>query len=92
MDTAILVALITGGVSLLGAMISAKTTQNKIMHELEIKQALTEERFKQIESRFSRVDQKLDTHNGYAEKFAEITSDVKLLTQAIDFLRKGTNV
>ncbi len=87
MDSAVIVALIAGAVSLAGAFISAKATQTKITKELEIKQALTEERFKQIEQRFSRVDQKLDTHNGYAEKFADITADIRCISKDIEYIK-----
>jgi hypothetical protein len=34
------------------------------------------------------VDRKLDTHNGYAERFGEISTDIAEIKTAIQFLKE----
>lgn len=36
----------------------------------------------------ARVDKKLDTHNGYAEKFAGASKDIALIQKDLEWLKK----
>jgi len=38
--------------------------------------------------RLQQIEKKLDVHNGYAEKFGEITADIKLIQKDIEFIKK----
>jgi len=37
--------------------------------------------------RLQQIEKKLDIHNGYAEKFSDITSDIKLIQKDIELLK-----
>jgi len=38
--------------------------------------------------RLQQIEKKLDIHNGYAEKFGEITADIKLIQKDVEYLKE----
>lgn len=81
MSDVVLVALITGIFSVVGQWIIARR-QNK---DRETAEAVRDAR---IEDRLQAVEHKLDVHNGYAEKFAEIGADIAVIKNDIKTLYK----
>lgn len=86
--TNIIVALITGICAVLGQyLISQKKTR-----EDEIKDAQREQkeldRLEAIEERFKVVEKKLDEHNGYAEKFSEISNAIVSIKKDIEYIKR----
>lgn len=83
MSEAIIVAIITGGCAVFGQwLISRKAAQDKAIAD-----AVRDAR---VEQRLDAVEKKLDIHNGYAEKFAEIGEDIAVIKNDIKTLyRKG---
>lgn len=84
----IIVALITGICAVLGQyLISQKKTR-----EDEIKDAQREQkeldRLEAIEERFKVVEKKLDEHNGYAEKFGEISNAIVSIKKDIEYIKR----
>ena len=76
MSDAIIVAVIAAAASVLGQwLISRKQAQDKAVQD-----AVRDER---LELRLSEVEKKLDVHNGYAEKFAEIGKDIAVIKTQI---------
>jgi len=79
MSDAVIVALITGICAVAGQwLISRKQAQDR-----ETAEAVRDQR---IEDRLSAVERKLDVHNGYAEKFAEIGADIAVIKNDIKTL------
>ena len=81
MSDVIVVALITGICSVIGQWIISRR-QNK---DRETAEAVRDQR---IEDRLQAVEHKLDIHNGYAEKFAEIGADIAVIKNDIKTLYK----
>lgn len=86
--TNIIVALITGLCAVFGQyLISRKKTR-----EDEIKDAQREQkqldRLDSIDEKFKIVDKKLDEHNGYAEKFASISTSIVSIKKDIEYIKK----
>lgn len=87
--TNIIVALITGLCAVFGQyLISQKKTRDD-----EIKDAQREQkqldRLDSIDEKFKIVDKKLDEHNGYAEKFASVSTSIVEIKKDIEYLKKG---
>lgn len=79
MSDAIIVAVIAAAASVLGQwLISRKQAQDKAVQD-----AVRDDR---LEMRLSEVEKKLDVHNGYAEKFAEISKDIAVIKTQIEQL------
>lgn len=81
MSDAVIVALITGICAVVGQWLISR----KQSHDRETAEAVRDQR---IEDRLQGVEKKLDIHNGYAEKFAEIGADIAVIKNDIKTLYK----
>jgi len=81
MSETIIVALITGLCAVIGQWIISRNQAAK----QKIDDAV---RDKGIEDRLSALEHKIDIHNGYAERFAEIGSDIAVIKNDIKTLYK----
>jgi len=77
----VIVALITGVCSVIGQWLISRS-QNK---NRKIEDAVRDAR---LEDRLKAVEHKLDVHNGYAEKFTEISTDIAVIKNDIKTLYK----
>lgn len=85
----IIVALITGVCAVVGQyLISQKKT-----YDDEIKDAQREQKqldqLEAMDERFKVIEKKLDEHNGYAEKFGEISTSIVAIRKDLEYLKKG---
>ena len=85
--TPIIVALISS----IGGIIGAYLAVRKGSQEQEIKNAQREQRqsdrLDSIEEKIGRLEKKVDTHNGYAEKFGEYAKNMAVMAKDIEFLK-----
>lgn len=63
--------VITALVTLVGVFMSAKNTQDKVTHQLETSQAVTENEMKHINEEIAEMKTHIKEHNGYGKLFAE---------------------
>ena len=82
MSDPVLVALITGLCAVVGQWLISRS-QNEKRKEDEI------ERDTRLEMRLQSVERKLDEHNGYAKRFAEIQTDIAVIKNDIKNLYKA---
>ena len=70
----IIVALITGGLSLIGVIITSRSSSKKVQQQLEVAQAVT--------------DTKIDVrrHNGFADRVPVLEEKMKVANHRIDDL------
>lgn len=85
MSEAVIVALITAGASVMCQFVIAKTQHEKDKTELAVN--------------LKGITDRLDLHNGYAEKLGNLADDMDKLTvtvakmeKDIEYLRKGTQI
>lgn len=81
MSDAVTVAIITGVCAVVGQWLISRAQAAK----QKIDDAV---RDKGIEDRLSALERKIDIHNGYAERFAEIGSDIAVIKNDIKTLYK----
>lgn len=79
MSEAIAVALITGGMSLLGVVISNISTARKTENRIQISQAVTEEHIKEL-------TREVREHNGFARRMPVVEEQIKVINHRIDDL------
>jgi hypothetical protein len=77
----VIVALITGVCSVIGQWLISRS-QNA---QRKVEEAVRDAR---LEDRLKAVERKLDVHNGYAEKFTEISTDIAVIKNDIKTLYK----
>lgn len=87
MNEAITVAFITAAATIIVQIIVSMTTRAEVKKGQAVFNAVTEEKFKNIEDKFDTVNKKLELHNGYAEKFPRIEAKLELLEGGINEVR-----
>lgn len=87
MSEAITVAFITAAATIIVQIIVSITTRAEVKKGQAVFNAVTEEKFKNIEDKFDMVNKKLELHNGYAEKFPRIEAKLELLEGGINEVR-----
>lgn len=84
MSEAITVALITAAATIIVQIIISRSTHAEVKKGQAVFNAVTEERFKNIEDKFDTVNKKLELHNGYAEKFPRIEAKLETVEHSIN--------
>lgn len=81
---AVIVAVITGILAVVGAWVSNIATTRKKSREDAIREA---EREARQALRLESIEKKLDIHNGYAEKFGDIQKDIAVIKNEIENIK-----
>ena len=79
MSEAIIVALITGGLSLAGVVITCLATARKTEKATAVAQAVTE-------TKIDELTREVRLHNGFAEKIPVIQEQIKVINHRLDDL------
>ena len=79
MSEAIIVALITGGLSLAGVIITCTATAKKNETTMKVSQAVTD-------TKIEELTREVRLHNGFAEKIPVIQEQIKVINHRIDDL------
>ena len=84
MSEAIMVALITGGVSLAGTIITVILTNQKTVQEMRISQAVTD-------TKIEELTREVRAHNNFAQRMPVVEEQIKVINHRIDDLEKGVS-
>ena len=79
MSEAILVALITGGLTLIGVWIQNRSTINQIIAEQDKRQAITE-------TKLEELTREVRAHNGFAQRLPIVEEKITNLTKRVERL------
>ena len=78
---AIIVAFITGGLSLIGVIITNVSSNKKIEHQLEVHQAVTE-------TKLESLTEEVRKHNNFASRIPVIENDIAYLKHEVEGMQK----
>ena len=81
MPESILVALITGGLSLIGTIITVLLTNNKTREEMKISQAV-------MKNEIENLTREVRNHNNFAQRMPVIEEQIKVINHRLDDLEK----
>lgn len=81
MSDAVIVALITGGLTLIGTIITIMATNHKTSEENRVSQARMEEKIEHLTEEVRR-------HNNFAERIPTVENEVKNINHRLDMLEK----
>lgn len=76
MSDAVLAALITGGLSLIGIFLSARSTQNKLIAAQDKRQAVFNEQVKEL-------TREVREHNNFARRMPVVEEQIKVINHRI---------
>ena len=78
---AIVVALITGGLSLLGVVITTASGNRKMQNQLEKSQAVTD-------TKLDELTREVREHNGFARRMPVVEEQIKVINHRLADLEK----
>ena len=78
----IIVAIITSGFTFAGVLVANKTSARKNT----VDQALRDQK---IADKLQSLSDRVDVHNGYAEKFAGMTTNIELLQKDVEYMKNS---
>ena len=81
MSDAIIVALITGGLSLAGVIITSRKSARDMEHKLELRQAVTD-------TKIEELTREVRAHNGFAQRMPVVEQEIKDVVKRVDTLQK----
>lgn len=81
MSDAVAVALISGGLALLGVIITSISTSRRMTAQLERNQAVTG-------TKLEELTREVRMHNNFAQRIPVIERDIKVINHRIDDLEK----
>ena len=84
MTEAIIVALITGGLSLLGVIIASNKTTKEVESRLEKQRAVTD-------TKLEELTREVREHNNFARRVPVLEEQIKVANHRIDDLEHITN-
>ena len=76
----IIVALITGGLSLVGVVISNISTRNKIQQDMIVHQAVTD-------TKIEELTREVREHNNFAKRMPVVENDIEHIVEEIKELK-----
>ena len=84
MSEGVLIALITGLCAVVGQWLISRNQNEKRKVDDAVRDA-------RLDDRLAGVERRLDLHNGYAERFSEIQTDIAVIKNDIKTLYKERN-
>ena len=81
MSDAIIGALITGGLSLLGVIITSRKSARDMEHKLELRQAVTD-------TKIEELTREVRAHNNFAQRMPVVEQEIKDVVRRVDTLQK----
>lgn len=82
MSEAILVALISGCLSLAGVIISNRKTTTQVTHKLETHQAVTD-------TKLEELTREVRLHNGFAQRIPVVEEQIKVINHRLTDLERS---
>jgi predicted metal-dependent hydrolase len=82
MDAGIISALVTGGLALVGVIISNIMGNNKIQNTLDKAQAVTD-------TKLEELTREVRAHNNFAQRIPVVEEQIKVINHRIEDLEKG---
>ena len=82
MNDAILVALITGGLSLVGAIVTVLATSHRTEMSIQVSQAVTD-------TKIEELTREVREHNNFARRMPVVEEQIRAINATIDELRRA---
>lgn len=81
MATEIIVAVITGGLALVGVVISSRATVRKTSEDIRTAQAVTD-------TKLEELTREVRAHNGFAQRMPVVEEQIKVINHRIEDLEE----
>lgn len=78
----IIAAVISGGLALVGVIITNLTSMSKIRQEIKTQQAVTE-------CKLEELTREVRAHNNFAQRMPVVENDIKNIKDKMEYLHRG---
>lgn len=78
----IIAAAVSGGLALMGVIITSMTSNRKIGQKLEVHQAVTDQKIEDL-------TREVRKHNNFAEKIPSLETEVRWIKDKVEFFHSG---
>lgn len=85
MSEAVMVAIITGGLSLLGTIITVVMASSRTNEYLKISQAVTD-------TKIEELTREVRAHNNFAQRMPVVEEQIKVINHRLSDLEKGDDL
>ena len=85
----IIVAFIAGGFGLLGSVISARSTRSTLLNQLQMQQALQNERQRVTDDKIDRLSERMDAQAAFGTDIAILKSQQAQMRSELDKMKGG---
>lgn len=82
--TAIVAAIISGGLALIGVVLTVSASNQKIQSALEKAQAVTD-------TKLEELTREVRKHNGFAERMPVVEEQIRVINQRLDKVESSGN-
>ena len=83
MESAIITAIITGGLTLIGTIITVLAANKKTEQQMKIAQAVTD-------TKLEELTREVREHNNFAKRMPVVEEQIKVINHRIDDLEEAT--
>ncbi len=83
MSEAIIVAIITGGLSLIGVVITGVATSRKSENNMKVSQAITD-------TKLEELTREVRQHNNFAKRMPVVEEQIRVINHRLADLEQGT--
>lgn len=88
MSEAVVTALITGGLALIGVIFTNLMSNRKIENQLTVQQAVTDQKIEKLSKDFEELKEEVKKYNTFAERVRVLEEQMKVANHRIDELEK----
>lgn len=88
MSEAVVTALITGGLALVGVIFTNLMSNRKIENQLTVQQAVTDQKIEKLSKDFEELKEEVKKYNTFAERVRVLEEQMKVANHRIDDLEK----
>lgn len=86
MSESIIVAFITGAISLFGTVLTIIATSRKQAAEMKITQAVMNKEIEELQNRFAELKEEVREHNNYAKRLPVVEKQIEVINHRLDDL------
>lgn len=86
----IIVAVIAGGFGLLGSIVSSRSTRSALLTQLQMQQALQNERQRVTDDKIDRLSERMDAQAAFGTEIAILKAQQAQMRGELDRMKGGT--
>lgn len=85
----ILIAVIAGGFSLAGSIVSSRSTRSALLQQMQVQQAIQNERQRVTDDKIDKLSERMDAQAAFGTEIAVLKAEQKQMRADLEKLKEG---